>query len=82
MKNTSDRDGAIERALDYFDNGTFETELARRVAYRTESQKPDNQKELHRYLDEEMILPLRPWAFAARNMTTPCPVAVRSCSQN
>ena len=55
MRNSGTRQGAIERALEYFDDGTFETELARRVTYRTESQKADSLPELHRYLDEEII---------------------------
>ena len=47
------RAGAIARARAYVESGAFETELARRVAFRTESQKlPASLPELRRYLDE------------------------------
>ena len=55
MTGEGDRAGAMARALAYFDEGGFEEEIARRVAFRTESQKSDSGPELHRYLDEEMI---------------------------
>jgi len=55
MTAQGNRDGAIARALDYFDSGAFLEELARRVGYRTESQKPDSQAHLHAYLDEDII---------------------------
>jgi len=50
------RSGAIERARAYVESGTFERDLARRVAHKTESQKlPDTLPALQRYLDEEMV---------------------------
>jgi acetylornithine deacetylase/succinyl-diaminopimelate desuccinylase-like protein len=50
------RAGAIARMRAYIDGGAFEAELARRVAFRTESQKlPDSLGELRRYLIEEMV---------------------------
>lgn len=55
MSGEPSKAGAIERGLDYFDNGGFEEELARRVAIRSESQRPEGLPELHRYIDEEMI---------------------------
>src|SRR5262245_64625399 len=51
------RSGAIQRVREYIDKGEFETELARRVAIRTESQKlpdPAALAECRRYLDDEM----------------------------
>ena len=36
MTTAGTREGAIGRALAYFDDGSFEAELGRRVAYRTE----------------------------------------------
>jgi acetylornithine deacetylase/succinyl-diaminopimelate desuccinylase-like protein len=60
------RGGAIERARAYVESGRFETDLARRVAFRTESQKlPASLPELHRYLEEEMAP-----AFARLGFTT------------
>ncbi|KAB2911875.1 MAG: M20 family metallopeptidase [Hyphomicrobiaceae bacterium] len=54
-KATGSRAGAIARARKYIEDGTFEADLARRVAYKTESQKlPESLPELHRYLEEEM----------------------------
>ena len=71
MKNSATRQGAIDRALAYFDDGTFEAELARRVEYRTESQKPDSLPELHRYLDEEIIPAFEDMGFACRKFDNP-----------
>jgi len=48
------RDHAIARATDYFDSGAFKADLARRVAFPTESQNPDRADELARYIDAEM----------------------------
>ena len=35
------RETAIEKALEFFDDGDYVAELSRRVAFRTESQKPE-----------------------------------------
>lgn len=51
------RQGAIARAERYFDEGGFTADLARLVAFETESQNPAQRAELARYLDEAMI----PW---------------------
>ncbi|MDX2157831.1 MAG: M20 family metallopeptidase [Hyphomicrobiaceae bacterium] len=54
---TGSRGGAVGRAEAYVDDGSFEADLARRVAIRTESQRfPDLQAiaECHRYLEAEM----------------------------
>ncbi len=65
------RQTAIDTALDYFDTGGFEAELARRVAVRSESQKPEGLPELHRYLDEEMIPAFEEMGFACRKYENP-----------
>ena len=48
------RDQAIEAISTYFDEGTFQAELANLVSYETESQNPDQAPELKRYLVETM----------------------------
>ncbi len=48
------RDRAISAALRYFDSGEFQQLLARRVALRTESQRPDRAPQLAHYLREEI----------------------------
>jgi acetylornithine deacetylase/succinyl-diaminopimelate desuccinylase-like protein len=50
----SNRDEAIAGATDYFDNGTFESDLGRRVAIRTESQKVEGLPHCAAYLHTEM----------------------------
>lgn len=63
---TSVRRSAIDRARDHVDSGRFEETLARRVAFRTESQLlPESLPELRRYLDDEMIP-----SFSALGWTT------------
>ncbi|QDG76341.1 M20 family metallopeptidase [Labrenzia sp. PHM005] len=48
------RANTIARAEAYFDQGSFQEDLARLVAIETESQNPDQSPELYRYLTEEM----------------------------
>jgi acetylornithine deacetylase/succinyl-diaminopimelate desuccinylase-like protein len=48
------RETTIEKALAFFDDGEYVEELSRRVAIRTESQKPEQRPELYRYLEEEI----------------------------
>src|SRR5215510_1566330 len=48
------RASAIERAERYFDVGTFREDLARMVAYRTESQAPESTPQLGSYLAREI----------------------------
>ncbi|NNF77224.1 MAG: M20 peptidase family dipeptidase, partial [Rhizobiales bacterium] len=64
MNSAGTREGAVARSLDYFDSGTFEQELAKRVSYRTESQKPDTLEALHAYLDEDIIPAFEAMGFA------------------
>ena len=68
------RAGAIERARTYVQSGAFEADLARRVAYKTESQKlPASLPELHRYLEEEMTPAFRSLGFTTRIYDNPLP---------
>ena len=72
MKETPSRDGAINRARDYFESGTFEAELAVRVAHRTESQKlPDSLPRLHTYLDDEMAPAFETMGFVTQKFDNP-----------
>lgn len=48
------RETAVTAAAAYFDEGRFETDLARRIAIASTSQEPDNRPELARYLAEEI----------------------------
>src|SRR4030095_4041644 len=48
------RQSAIERAGRYFDAGRFRDDLARRVAFRTESQVPESRPQLGLYLEREL----------------------------
>lgn len=52
---SGDRHSAINRSLDYIEGGEFESELSRRVAYRTESQLQGNVEILSSYLQDEII---------------------------
>src|SRR5262249_10029553 len=66
------RAGAIGRACAYIESGSFEADLARRVAYRTESQLlPVSLPELHRYLDAEMAPAFNRMGFAVRIFENP-----------
>lgn len=48
------RDKALEDVRNYFDGGGYIDDLARRVAYQTESQRDDRDAELRGYLEQEM----------------------------
>lgn len=72
--NTESRQNAINRILQYIDNGDFERELGKRVQYRTESQRannPKSQRELHRYLDEDMIPAFSAFGFECKKYDNP-----------
>src|SRR5262245_47003919 len=73
MTNASkSRAGAMSRARAYFESGSFEADLARRVAYRTESQLlPSSLAELHRYLDAEMAPAFHRMGFTVRIFENP-----------
>ncbi len=66
------RAGAIGRAEAYLDEGRFETDLARRVAIRTESQAlPASRSELDRYVADEMIPSFKALGFDCRTFDNP-----------
>jgi acetylornithine deacetylase/succinyl-diaminopimelate desuccinylase-like protein len=68
------RIGAMARARAYVEGGAFEADLARRVAFKTESQKlPDSLPELWRYLSEEMTPAFHKLGFETRIYDNPLP---------
>jgi acetylornithine deacetylase/succinyl-diaminopimelate desuccinylase-like protein len=60
------REAAIAGAEEYFDSGTFKTDLTRRVAIPTESQNPERKADLARYLEIEMRPALEALGFECR----------------
>ena len=70
---TRDRHSAIARAQAYLDTGQFETDLARRVAHRTESQKPDNTEVLYAYLIDEIVPEFERNGFECTQFDNPVP---------
>jgi acetylornithine deacetylase/succinyl-diaminopimelate desuccinylase-like protein len=66
-----DRDTAVARATDYLDNGSFEADLARRVAIPSESQTPEGLPHCARYLDEEMIPAFQAMGFETQVFQNP-----------
>jgi len=73
-KTQGTRAGAVARMRGYVEGGAFEAELARRVAYRTESQKlPDSLPELRRYLSEEMAPAFERLGFSTQIYDNPLP---------
>jgi acetylornithine deacetylase/succinyl-diaminopimelate desuccinylase-like protein len=69
------RDSAIARAATHFDDGSFLADLARRVAYKTTSQEPENFAELGRYLGEEIAPRLEAMGYAVTIFDNPVPKA-------
>lgn len=65
------RESAIARARRYLDEGAFVTDLARRVAIRSESQDPRGADELRRYLSAEMQPSLERLGFRCRRLENP-----------
>ena len=65
------RQGAVARVTDYFESGGFFDDLARRVAFQTESQEPARKPELYRYLREEMTPSLEALGFACEIFDNP-----------
>ncbi len=66
------RDQALSRIDDYFNNGDFEAELARRIAFKTESNLAGCEAALQAYLDDELVpclqilaLPVKPFQIHA-----------------
>src|SRR5690349_17033310 len=65
------RDAAVRAARDWFDRGELATVLARRIAYRTESQRDDAGSDLRAYLDDEIAPSLARMGFASRVVDNP-----------
>ena len=65
------RNAAIAAVEKYFDNGSFLADLGRRVAIKTESQNPERQAELERYLDSEMSESLARLGMTSRIFPNP-----------
>src|SRR5690349_1414266 len=65
------RQSAIAAAQKYFDSGAFHADLARRVAIPTESQNPERQAELARYLENEMAESLARLGMTTRIFPNP-----------
>src|SRR5581483_4907955 len=65
------RQSAIAAAEKYFDSGAFHADLARRVAIPTESQNPERQAELERYLESEMAESLARMGMTTRTFANP-----------
>jgi acetylornithine deacetylase/succinyl-diaminopimelate desuccinylase-like protein len=71
---TPSRTGAISRARSYVRSGAFETDLARRVAIRTESQLlPASLPHLTAYLETEMRPAFEAMGFTCRVFANPLP---------
>jgi len=65
------RASAIARAHAYFDDGTFLSDLRRRVAIPSSSQEPERAKALRIYLDDEIVPTLTPLGFKSRIFDNP-----------
>ena len=67
------RQTAIDTAAAYFDKGTFKSELADLVSYRTESQKEGTGPELTRYLEGAIQPRLKAMGFDCEIIANPDP---------
>ena len=65
------RDRAIERAVRGFDDGGFMRDLARRVAYHTESQVKESRPHLTTYLTEEIGPTLQAMGYETKLFDNP-----------
>jgi acetylornithine deacetylase/succinyl-diaminopimelate desuccinylase-like protein len=65
------RSQALANARDYLDSGALRTDLARRVAYRTESQESASAPQLRAYLGEELAPALAEMGFSTRLVDNP-----------
>ena len=65
------RAAALSAIEKYFDNGSFLADLGRRVAIKTESQNPERQAELERYLEAEMSESLEKLGMTTRIFPNP-----------
>ena len=76
------REAAVAQATQYFDEGGFESDLARRVAIRTESQNPDAGEMLNLYLTGEMVPTFERLGFRCQIIPNPSMVAAHFWLQN
>lgn len=69
------RDAAISHVIDYFEAGTFQSDLAKLVSYRSESQNPADEAraESLRYLQEAMLPRLQALGFTCEIINNPDP---------
>jgi acetylornithine deacetylase/succinyl-diaminopimelate desuccinylase-like protein len=65
------RQTALAAAARYFDSGALKTDLARRVAFKTESQNPERGAELAAYLETEMRASFEALGFAVELLAHP-----------
>ena len=65
------RQTALAAAARYFDSGALKTDLARRVAFKTESQNPDRSAELAAYLETEMRASFAALGFTVEMLAHP-----------
>lgn len=65
------RASAIARAEKVFDTGRFRTDLARRVAFRTESQIPESRPQLGAYLEQEIAPAFRAMGYGIEILPNP-----------
>ena len=68
---TGSRDGAIQRAEKYFDDGGFLAELQRRVAIPTTSQEKDSMPALQEYVSGEMSQSLQKMGYDCTVLPNP-----------
>ncbi|AUA57677.1 Acetylornithine deacetylase [Achromobacter spanius] len=68
------REQAVLQAVEAFDNGTLESTLARRVAYATESEVPDQAPTQHAYLNQDLIPTLTELGFTCEVHANPAGV--------
>jgi len=67
------REGAIDHATKYYEEGRFQSDLGALVAFETESQNPEQKAELLRYLREAMEPRLVAMGFACEIFANPDP---------
>jgi len=71
MSAISGRSAAVHAAQAWFDRGELASVLARRVAYRTESQREDSGRDLAAYLEDEIAPSLGRMGFTSRVVDNP-----------
>ncbi|KGD86687.1 hypothetical protein JL37_27630 [Achromobacter sp. RTa] len=68
------REQALLLALDSYDSGALQATLARRVAYATESEVPEQAPAQHAYLNEDLVPHLRDLGFSCQVHANPAGV--------